>query len=203
MTKRLLATLLTLIASTPFVSLAASADWPQWRGVNRDGHSPDKGLLKEWPADGPKLLWKATSVGGGYTNVSVVGNRIFLMGEKADGSFVMALNRTDGQPLWTAKVGRAGAPGWGGFAGPRCTPTVDGNLVFAVGQYGEAVCVDAASGKELWRKDYEKDFGGRASRVGLLRYAAGRRPAGDSRSWRSARQSRGIEQEDRRVDLAE
>jgi outer membrane protein assembly factor BamB len=70
------------------------------------------------------------------------------------------MNRADGQPLWTAKVGKAGAPGWGGFAGPRCTPTVDGDLVFAVGQYGEVACVDAVSGKENWRKNYEKDFGG-------------------------------------------
>jgi outer membrane protein assembly factor BamB len=155
-----LAAVAVILSFSP-IAVGATADWPQWRGANRDGHSPDKGLLKEWPADGPKLLWKATGLGGGYTNVSVVGSRIFVMGENADGSFVMALNRADGQPLWTAKVGRAGAPGWGGFAGPRCTPTVDGDLVLAVGQYGEAVCVDAAGGKELWRKDYQKDFGGR------------------------------------------
>ncbi len=53
----------------------------------------------------------------------------------------------------------AGAPGWGGFAGPRCTPTVDGNLVFAVAQFGQVLCADATSGKEIWRKDYERDFG--------------------------------------------
>jgi outer membrane protein assembly factor BamB len=137
----------------------AGDDWPQWRGPQRDGHSPDTGLLKRWPAGGPKLLWKATGLGGGYTNVSVVGDRVFLMGDKGDSNFAIALNRVDGQPLWTAKVGKAGAPGWGGFAGPRCTPTVAGDLVFAVGQYGEVLCADAESGKELWRKNYAEDFG--------------------------------------------
>jgi outer membrane protein assembly factor BamB len=139
---------------------SAADDWPQWRGPNRDGHSPDKGLLKEWPTDGPTLVWKATGLGIGYTNVSVVGNRIFAMGDLDDASQVIALNVADGKPLWTAKVGKAGAPGWGHFAGPRCTPTVDGDRVYAVGQYGEVACLDAASGKEIWRKDYVKDFGG-------------------------------------------
>jgi outer membrane protein assembly factor BamB len=145
----------------PLGVLRAADDWPQWRGPHRDGHSPDKGLLKEWPSEGPRLVWKANGLGIGYTNVSVVGDRLFAMGDKDDASQVIALNVADGSILWTAKVGKAGAPGWGGFAGPRATPTVDGNLVFAVGQYGEAVCLDAASGKEIWRKDYRKDFGGK------------------------------------------
>ena len=159
--KFLFVTTIVVITSFSINVLGASGDWPQWRGPNRDGHSPDAGLLKQWPAGGPKLLWKAPGLGSGYTSVSAVGNRLFAMGDKDDASYVIAMNRTDGQPLWTAKVGKAGAPGWGGFAGPRCTPTVNGDLVFAVGQYGEVACVDAASGKEHWRKDYVKDFGGK------------------------------------------
>lgn len=153
-------TVVGVVCSFSFGSFGATGDWPQWRGVNRDGHSQDTGLLKQWPEGGPKLAWKATGLGIGYTNVSVVGNRIFAMGDKDDSSCVIALNKTDGKPLWTAKVGKGGAPGWGGFAGPRCTPTVDGDLVFAVGQYGEVSCLDAATGKENWHKDYVKDFGG-------------------------------------------
>jgi outer membrane protein assembly factor BamB len=160
LTLSLIFTILLTGFSRPTGFLIASDDWPQWRGPNRDGCSPDKGLLKEWPADGPKLLWKVTGLGIGYTNVAVVGNRIFTMGDKDDSCQVIALSLSDGAPLWSAKVGKAGAPGWGGFAGPRCTPTVDGGQIFAVGQYGEAVCVEAASGKEIWRKDYIKDFGG-------------------------------------------
>ncbi|MCC7086557.1 MAG: PQQ-like beta-propeller repeat protein [Pirellulales bacterium] len=136
----------------------AADEWPQWRGPNRDGHSPDKGLLKEWPEGGPKLVWKATGLGIGYTNVTVSGGRIFLMGDKDGSSYAIVLNLDDGKPIWAEKVGKAGAPGWGAFAGPRCTPTIDGDLVFAVGQYGEVACLEAATGKEVWRKDYIKDF---------------------------------------------
>ena len=148
-----------VFAGLPLSVLAGSGDWPQWRGPNRDGRSTETGLLQDWPEGGPPLVWKATGVGIGYATVSVVGERLFTMGDKDDANYVMALNRADGKPLWTAKVGKAGAPGWGGFAGPRCTPTVDGDRVYAVGQYGEAVCLDATIGEEVWRKDYAQDFG--------------------------------------------
>lgn len=166
MNVRFLASLLTLLAlSIPAVG--ASPDWPQWRGPQRDGHSPDTGLLKEWPKEGPKLAWKVKGVGTGYTNVSVVGDRLFLMGDQGDSSYVIALNRADGKPAWKTKVGKSGAPGWGGFSGPRVTPTVDGNLVFAVDQWGAVSCVDAEDGKEIWHKDYAKDFGGKRPEWGF------------------------------------
>lgn len=139
---------------------ATAADWPQWRGPNRDGISPDTGLLKQWPADGPPLTWKTTGLGEGYGTVAIVGNRIYVQGDKGDKTYLHALNRADGKLLWSTPFGRSGAPGWGGFAGPRCTPTVDGNLVFVVAQYGEIACLDAATGKILWQKEYEKDFQG-------------------------------------------
>ena len=139
---------------------AAESDWPQWRGPNRDGCSPDTGLLKEWPKEGPPLLWKATQLGVGFSGVSVVGQRIFTLGDLGDASFVIALNRADGKQLWSARVGNSGAPGWGGFAGPRAAPSVEDGLVFALGQYGELVCVNAENGKEIWRKHLTADFGG-------------------------------------------
>ena len=138
-----------LIVSLSINAATALGDWPQWRGLNRDGHSSDTGLLKQWPEDGPKLVWKATGLGSGYTSVSVVGDRLFAMGDKDDASYLIAINRANGKILWTTKVGKAGAPGWGGFAGPRCTPTVDDNLVFAVGQYGQVLCADTATGEEI------------------------------------------------------
>ena len=139
---------------------AAQMDWPQWRGPNRDGLSAETGLLKEWPKEGPPLLWKATGLGAGYSGVSLAGQRIFTMGEHADANHVLALNRADGKILWSTRLGKAGAPGWGGFAGPRATPTVEGSLVFALGQYGEVICVKAEDGKEVWRKHLTTDFGG-------------------------------------------
>jgi len=139
---------------------AAAGDWPQWRGPNRDGLCPETGLLKEWPPGGPPLLWKAAGLGSGFSGVALAGSRLYTLGERPEGNHVLALNRADGKLLWSTRLGKAGAPGWGGFAGPRATPTVDGNLVFALGQYGEVLCVNAADGKQLWSRHLVNDFGG-------------------------------------------
>jgi len=151
---------LALLLVAGLGSLAAD-DWPQWRGPNRDAISKESGLLKEWPASGPRLVWKAAGLGSGYSTVAVVGERIYTTGDRPDANYLVALNRADGKILWSAKLGgKAGAPGWGGFAGPRATPTVDGDLVFAVDQWGEMACFNAGDGKELWRKNFTTDFGG-------------------------------------------
>jgi outer membrane protein assembly factor BamB len=134
-------------------------DWPRWRGPNIDAVCQEKGLLKEWPESGPPLAWKVNGVGVGYSTVSVVGGKVFTMGDlPGDGGtqqFVIALNEADGGQLWTAKVG----PPHGD--GSRCTPTVDDGLVYAVGTEGDLVCVEAATGKEVWRKSLVQDFGGK------------------------------------------
>ena len=62
----------------------SAADWPQWRGPNRDGISKETGLLKEWPQDGPKLIWQVKDLGGGYATPSVAGGRIYIDGEQGD-----------------------------------------------------------------------------------------------------------------------
>ena len=165
---RLLAFSATVLGFLALGGLAQAAnDWPQWRGPNRDGLSAEKGLLKQWPAGGPKLLWKATGLGSGYSSIVTSGDKVFSMGDNGSECFIVALQRTDGKPLWSAKVGEAGAPGWGGYAGPRCTPATDGSLVFGVNQWGEFVCVDAATGAEKWRKHYAKDFGGKRPEWGF------------------------------------
>lgn len=148
---------LSLCASFTLPTLAG--DWPQWRGPKRDGVSTETGLLKKWPAAGPPLLWRATGLGAGYSGVAVVGGRIFTCGDKGEASAVLAFEEKTGKPLWSARLGRPG--GGGGYPGPRCTPTVDGGLVYALGQHGDLVCVEATSGKEVWRKNLSKDFGGR------------------------------------------
>jgi outer membrane protein assembly factor BamB len=150
--------LLTLSLFTA-ICAALADDWPQWRGPNRDGISKETGLLKDWPAKGPTLAWKATGLGKGYSTVSITNGRVFTIGDRGDANFVVALNEADGKPDWSAKLGKPGAPGWGGFEGPRATPTVEGKLLYAVGQWGEMVCLDSSTGVEKWRKDYAKDFG--------------------------------------------
>lgn len=133
-------------------------DWRQWRGPDRDGKSKETGLLKQWPTGGPKLAWKATGLGKGFSDVAVVKHRIYTMGDKGDASFIVALG-PDHKVLWSTKVGKPGSVGWGNFVGPRGTPTVDGEMLYAVGQWGDLVCLNAADGKEVWRKNYDSDFG--------------------------------------------
>ena len=131
-------------------------DWPQFRGPKRDDVSAEKGLLKSWPKGGPRLLWKGTGVGQGFSSVSVAGDKVFTMGDEGGSSHVFALNRSTGKKAWEARVGRAG----GNYAGTRCTPTVDGTRVYALGQFGDLVCLEASTGEEVWRKNLPKDFGG-------------------------------------------
>ena len=133
-----------------------AAVWPQWRGPHRDGVSEEKGLLREWGANGPPLAWKVKGLGVGYSSVVIGDGRIFTMGKRGNEEFVIALeNKADGKELWATQVGKA----WGD--GPRCTPTLDGDRVYAIGPYGDLICVEAASGKEIWRKNFGKDFGGK------------------------------------------
>jgi outer membrane protein assembly factor BamB len=131
----------------------AEDDWPQFRGPKRDNHSPDKGLLTEWPENGPPVVWKAKGLGSGFSSLAVTGGKIFTMGNKGKSSFVVALDQKDGNILWSAEVGKEG-----GNLG--CTPTVDGDRVYAIGQHGDLVCLDTSNGDVQWRKNFHKDFGG-------------------------------------------
>ena len=151
---------LALFVSEIDLALCAPGDWPQFRGPTLNDISPETGLLKDWPAGGPTLAWKATGLGAGYSGVSVAGSQIFTAGDKDDSTLIVALNRADGKSLWSARLGKSDAPGSPKFEGPRSTPTVSGDRVFVLGQWGDLVCVDAGSGRELWRKDLIKDFGG-------------------------------------------
>lgn len=156
-----------LLTAAGFAAAALADDWPQWRGPHRDGKSAETGLLKEWPAEGPPLVWKTTGLGAGFATVSVAKGVIYTAGDVGSDNFVFAFSEKDGKPLWSAKLGKAGAPGWGGFAGVRCTPTVDGKLLFAIGQYGEIAAFETATGKEVWRKDFIQDFGAKLPEWGF------------------------------------
>src|SRR5215207_2585445 len=138
---------LLVLASSSFAE-----DWPQFRGPKRDGLSTETGLLKSWPTEGPPLTWTAKGLGGGFSSVSIVGDRIYTLGNKNKLTHVVALERNTGKVLWSAEVGPEG-----GSLG--CTPTVEGNRVFALGQEGDLVCIDA-TGKRVWHRNVIEDFGG-------------------------------------------
>jgi outer membrane protein assembly factor BamB len=140
---------LTLLTTAAF---AAPNDIPQWRGPNRDGNFADKGLMKEWPADGPKLAWKTEKLGKGMASVAIADGKIFTTAGRKGGQHIVALDAANQSELWSAPMSDKGGE-------PRCTPTIDGNLVYAVSTEGDLVCVQASDGKEVWRKSYAKDFG--------------------------------------------
>lgn len=141
---------------------AVAADWPAWRGPKRDAVSTETGLLGEWPPAGPPLVYKATGLGGGLSSLAIAGNRIYTMGDRDGAQHVIALDKATGKLLWTAKVG---APWNDEYGGPRGTPAVDADSVYALGTEGDLVALDAATGKERWRKSLARDFGGQMMSV--------------------------------------
>jgi outer membrane protein assembly factor BamB len=135
---------------------AGVPDWGQFRGPKRDGISPDTGLLKQWPKEGPPLLWKATGLGGGFSSVVIAGKTLYTLGDTNGAACLIAVQIADGKVLWKSPIGDKGG---NNGAGPRSTPATDGTLVFGLGQEGTLVCVQAATGREVWRKNM-REFGG-------------------------------------------
>jgi len=139
-----------------------TADWPQWRGPQRNGKSAESGLLRQWPAGGPKLVWQVNDIGDGYSTPAVVGTRIYLMSNRGmDNEFVQALSTQDGKPIWTTRVGNVGNPNQDpSYPKARSTPTVDGDVLYALGSDGDLACLEIKTGKIRWQKSLRKDFGG-------------------------------------------
>ncbi len=138
--------------------VAMAADWPQWRGPNRDGISQETGLLESWPASGPPLVWKARGLGEGYSGPAVVGNRLYVQGQEGNQAFVLALDTNTGKQVWKTPGGLGFRESHGN--GPRGTPTVDGNRLYAVGADGTLLCLDTETGRKIWSVNFQAKFGG-------------------------------------------
>lgn len=133
-----------------------SANWPQWRGPNRDGISKETGLLKQWPAEGPPLVWKASGAGRGYSSFSISNGKLYTMGLRGDREFVVAFDVATGKEAWATAHGSAFRNDRGD--GPRGTPTVDGDRVYALGGNGDLSALDARTGKVIWSKNVLREF---------------------------------------------
>ncbi|HEY5911255.1 MAG TPA: PQQ-binding-like beta-propeller repeat protein [Verrucomicrobiae bacterium] len=140
-----------------------ASDWPQWRGPDRNGVSSETGLLREWPQAGPRLKWQAKEVGFGYAAPTVVGERIYLLGnEGLEKEFVQALAVADGRRIWLTRLGNVGNPKQEpNFPAARSTPTVDGEVLYALGSDGDLACVETDGGRVRWQKSLRTDFGGK------------------------------------------
>ena len=145
------------LALAPSLSGVAD-DWPQWRGPDRTDVSRETGLLKEWPAGGPKRVWLYQNAGNGYSGPAIAGGKLFTMGTRDGAEVLLALNADTGGELWTARIGPILQNGWGD--GPRGTPTVDGDRVYTLGGQGTLICANVADGKVLWSQTMQ-DLGGK------------------------------------------
>ncbi|CAM2006614.1 PQQ-binding-like beta-propeller repeat protein [Acanthopleuribacter pedis] len=148
---------LLIVGGMPALA-AGKADWPQWRGPARDGISPAKKLITSWPEGGPKLLWRNSGLGSGYSSLAVVGDAVYTMGDVGEEQFVIAASSKDGKVLWRTKVGTAWVDQYGGA---RSTPTYDDGHIFAISTAGRLVCLSAKDGKEVWGVDLAKKYGAR------------------------------------------
>ncbi|HXG88786.1 MAG TPA: PQQ-binding-like beta-propeller repeat protein [Vicinamibacterales bacterium] len=137
---------------------AQQADWFQWRGPNRDGHSAETGLLQQWPAGGPPQLWQTTGAGTGFSSFSSSNGRLFTLGSRGNTEYAIAFDAATGKKLWEVANGQRFRNEMGD--GPRSTPTVDGDRVYAFGGTGELACLDAATGRKIWMVNVVSTFGG-------------------------------------------
>lgn len=135
-----------------------SADWPQWRGPDRNGKSKETGLLQEWPDDGPALLWKHDDVGRGYSQPIQIAGTVYVTGDKDDRLMLTALDKK-GQALWCEDIGQA--QNRDNYPGSRAAPTYEAGLIYIVTAKGEIKCWDTRTRKTVWSKRMS-DLGGKA-----------------------------------------
>ncbi len=162
-------------ASVPIASLSESdqefikemakggqGEWPAFRGADGKDISPDTGLLKEWPSNGPEQLWVFDDAGMGYSGFAIVGGKLYTMGSKSTDTHMICINVADGKKVWSEAFAiddqKGYSAGWGN--GPRGTPSVSDGKVYGLGPKGNLVCMDAEKGSVIWKKDLVADFGG-------------------------------------------
>jgi outer membrane protein assembly factor BamB len=158
---------LGLAISVPAILAAPAAtggDWPRYRGPKGDGVSHETGLLKTWPAGGPRVLWRA-KLGTGYSGMAVMNGRLFTLFGSGGKELAVAFDAATGKELWRAQLGPDRQDGMGG--GPRATPTVDGELVYVIGAEAKLAALEAATGKVRWRADLVAQQGARVPQWGV------------------------------------
>ncbi len=144
-------------------STVVADDWTQWRGLHRDGRSEEKGLLSKWPEGGPRLLWQANDIGGGYSTPSIANGKAFMVASiGTEQEEVIALSVNDGRQIWKQTIGKVGPNQGPQYPGSRSTPTIVGKDLYCLGSDGDLVCLNAESGSKIWSKNLRKEFDGQA-----------------------------------------
>ncbi len=145
----------TATGSKSKLAVSSTADWPQWLGPNRNGVSAETGLLKSWPTTGPKILWRIP-LGEGYSGVSISQGRVYTLFSHGDDEFVVCIDAVTGKELWRTRSDSTFKDVNGN--GPRSTPTVDNEVVYALGARGKLYALQTANGNKLWSHDLKKEF---------------------------------------------
>lgn len=156
------ATSLLIILAMP-VKLQA-ADWPQFRGPQRNGISTETGLLDSWPKDGPQVAWRA-ALGQGYSGISASEGKLFTLFATDQNELAVAIDAATGKVLWRTQIDTAYKNDFGD--GPRSTPTVDGDTVYVLGAKGKLLALSTDDGQQLWAQDLIRDHGARIPTWGV------------------------------------
>jgi outer membrane protein assembly factor BamB len=127
---------------------ASADDWNQFGGPERDNRSTDEGLLRQWPEEGPRLVGTATNLGIGYSSVSLADGAVLTMGSRGDDEMVICLDEKSLAERWAVRIGATRPDGMG--PGPRGTPTIVGDAVYALGANGDMACLALADGRVRW-----------------------------------------------------
>ncbi len=144
------------LLSLIFINQLQSQETAQWRGPNRNGIYNETGLLKKWPADGPKLLWHFDNLGDGHASAAVTKDRVYTSGTSGSNGFVIAFDHS-GKTIWKTEYGQEWMESWEGV---RSTPLVDGDKLYIMSGYGVLSCLGTKSGTIKWSVDLMKKFGG-------------------------------------------
>jgi outer membrane protein assembly factor BamB len=152
---------LSVAAFTFLLPLSATAQWPGWRGPERNGRSADTGLLRQWPEDGPPLAWKAEDIGHGWSIVAVADRTIYTTGDEDEELKITALTLA-GERQWQVKHDAA----WTGpHPGSRATPTIDGKRLYLLSGNGVVGCRRVGDGSLIWERRLQ-EFGGKVPHWG-------------------------------------
>jgi outer membrane protein assembly factor BamB len=149
--------LLTAVVLSLCIQNVCAQEWPQYLGPNRNSTSPQKGILRTWPASGPEVLW-TVNVGPGYGGPVISGGKVYLLDrDDKTGDIMRCLDFKTGKELWKFSYD---APGSVMFPGSRSVPSVDGNYVYSCGHNGDLYCINIKTQKPVWNKNIWTDFGG-------------------------------------------
>jgi hypothetical protein len=151
--------LLVVVLSGLCATSGMGADWPQWRGPGRDGRAESPGLKMDWTTNPPRHLWSVEGMGEGYASLSVVGDRLYTTGNLPQGQSVICVDAKSQKVLWTSPM-TSDRPGHS-YPGARCTPSVDGDRLYAISSDGNIVCLNREDGSLIWKRSFVDDWNGK------------------------------------------